>query len=84
MLSVWPLIVEKAFSKVKGNYEMTDGGNLVNGLRMLTGAPVFTYSLRYFVEDDYSSPDNYWEMINESLELNYIISFSTEPNKSSE
>ena len=39
----WPPILEKAWAKVKGNYEAVEGGFVVSGLRSLTGAPVFTY-----------------------------------------
>ena len=39
----WAAILEKAWAKVKGNYEMAEGGFTVSGLRAVTGAPVFTY-----------------------------------------
>lgn len=39
----WAAILEKAWAKVKGNYEAADGGFTVSGLRSITGAPVFTY-----------------------------------------
>ena len=41
--SMWAPILEKAWAKVKGNYAQTDGGFVVNGLRSITGVPVFTY-----------------------------------------
>lgn len=40
----WPPILEKAWAKVKGNYEASEGGFMSTGLRALTGAPVFRYS----------------------------------------
>ena len=44
---MWMPILEKAWAKLKGSYEMADGGLLENGLRMLTGVPVFYYQTRY-------------------------------------
>ena len=40
---MWAPILEKAWAKVKGNYEASEGGFVVSGLRAITGAPVFTY-----------------------------------------
>ena len=41
--NMWAPILEKAWAKVKGNYEASEGGFVVSGLRAITGAPVFTY-----------------------------------------
>ena len=46
--AMWAPILEKAWAKVKGNYAQVDGGFVVNGLRLLTGAPTFTYTLSSF------------------------------------
>jgi len=40
---MWAPFLEKAWAKVKGNYDATDGGFNVSGFRSLTGAPVFRY-----------------------------------------
>ena len=40
---MWSAIIEKAWAKMKGTYTSADTGFNVNGLRALTGAPVFTY-----------------------------------------
>jgi len=37
--ALWGPILEKAFAKVAGNYEMASGGWVEEGFRMLTGAP---------------------------------------------
>ena len=42
---MWSPIVEKAWAKVKGSYLNSEGGLMENGLRTLTGAPVFTYDV---------------------------------------
>ena len=41
--NLWAPILEKAWAKVKGNYLNSDGGLVSNGIRALTGFPVFTY-----------------------------------------
>lgn len=41
--SMFSAIVEKAWAKMKGSYSSADTGFNVNGLRALTGSPVFTY-----------------------------------------
>jgi hypothetical protein len=41
--AMWSTILEKAWAKIAGNYELSNGGYLENGLRSFTGVPVFTY-----------------------------------------
>jgi hypothetical protein len=41
--SIWSALLEKAWAKLKGTYQHADGGFLTNGIRALTGMPVFTY-----------------------------------------
>jgi len=41
---LWAPLIEKAFAKVKGNYLNAEGGLVANGIRALTGIPVFMYS----------------------------------------
>ena len=40
---MWAPILEKAWAMVKGSYTNADGGLVTNGLRSLTGAPVYSY-----------------------------------------
>ena len=40
---MWSTILEKAWAKIAGNYELSNGGYLESGLRSFTGVPVFTY-----------------------------------------
>ena len=42
--NLWGAVIEKAWAKVKGNYLISDGGLVANGLRALTGLPVIMYS----------------------------------------
>lgn len=46
------MLLEKAWAKVKGNYEMVDGGFVENGLRSLVGCPVFSYSTAGLIADE--------------------------------
>ena len=41
--SIWGAVLEKAWAKVKGNYVHSEAGLMVNGLRTLTGVPVFEW-----------------------------------------
>eukprot|EP00356_Strombidium_inclinatum_P013993 CAMPEP_0170503266 /NCGR_PEP_ID=MMETSP0208-20121228/44181_1 /TAXON_ID=197538 /ORGANISM="Strombidium inclinatum, Strain S3" /LENGTH=136 /DNA_ID=CAMNT_0010782827 /DNA_START=217 /DNA_END=624 /DNA_ORIENTATION=+ len=41
----WGLVIEKAWAKIKGTYEATEGGYTQNGLRAMVGCPVFSYSV---------------------------------------
>ena len=41
--SIWGALIEKAWAKVKGNYINSNNGYTINGIRALTGVPVFNY-----------------------------------------
>ena len=43
--SIWGAVLEKAWAKVKGNYINSEWGFMNNGLRALTGYPVFIYNV---------------------------------------
>ena len=40
---IWPMLLEKAVSKLIGNYDMTTSGTPNDGMMMLTGGPGFWY-----------------------------------------
>lgn len=42
---MWAPILEKAWAKAKGSYGQIEAGFVINGLRALTGAPVFNYKV---------------------------------------
>lgn len=46
--AIWGPLLEKAWAKVIGNFELGEGGFLENGLRQHTGAPVFAYWMDEF------------------------------------
>ena len=73
--SRWGPIFEKAWAKMKGNYAQADGGFTANGLRSITGVPVFTYypgSNKY----TYSNAQTY-ELLKAADDANYIMGAST-------
>lgn len=48
----WPLIVEKAWAKIKGGYKEAGFGFASNALRALTGLPVFDHFTKQMKADD--------------------------------
>lgn len=56
---MWAPILEKAWAKVKGNFEMTEGGFNVSGLRAITGAPVFTQETSTICTADVCDDDTF-------------------------
>merc|ERR1711990_890317 len=49
---IWGAVLEKAWAKVKGNYLIAEGGMVTNGLRALTGFPVFDHSTSALLSSD--------------------------------
>jgi hypothetical protein len=49
---MWGPILEKAWAKVRGSYDNADGGFTENGLRALTGSPVFIYWVAEMSNDE--------------------------------
>ena len=75
--TVWGAILEKAWAKVKGNYLQAGAGGLTpNGLRALTGYPVFEYWTTEFKASD-GSLDDAWDLIKEGEASDYIMAIST-------
>ena len=50
--SLWGPILEKAWAKVKGGYENSEGGFVQNGLRSIMGCPIFQYEVSEIGTDD--------------------------------
>jgi len=75
---MWGPIIEKAWAKAAGNYINSDGGQLVNALRFLTGAPVFNYiaELDYPEADDNDIRRNFL-MLMDAYEAGYLMNAGT-------
>jgi len=67
---MWNVILEKAFSKVKGSYENSNYGHLISGMRAVTGNPGFAYT-------DLDDADAAFQMLQEADALNYLMAAST-------
>lgn len=59
--SVWAALMEKAWAKVKGNYLISEGGLVNNGIRALTGVPVFSYNMASYTNT--AETDNLYNLI---------------------
>jgi hypothetical protein len=72
--AIWGPLLEKAWAKVIGNYELADGGYLENGLRQHTGAPIFTYWINEY--NTLTKADELWAILSEADTANYIMGLS--------
>lgn len=72
--SVWGAILEKAWAKVKGNYLNSAWGFNQNGLRVLTGLPVFGYRAGM---GDMNNMGAIWQMLEMADEKNFVKSIAT-------
>jgi hypothetical protein len=69
-------MLEKAWAKVKGNYLISEGGMTANGIRALTGVPVFDYIASEFSTND-SDMDDMWDLLVEADANDYILGAGT-------
>jgi len=72
--SLWVPIFEKAWAKMKGNYEASAGGWTQNPFRALTGAPVFEY---WTATDDVTA-DELWDRFKAADDLDYLLGAGTD------
>jgi hypothetical protein len=73
----WAAILEKAWAKVKGNYEMAEGGFVITGLRTLTGAPVFKYDTKDIGTSSGLSMDATFDLLAAADDADYPIGAGT-------
>ena len=76
--AMWAPMLEKAWAKVMGSYDMADGGFFENGLSALTGAPVFKHSSAEI--ENQNVADAAWSHIRDSLSRKYLVGASTSGN----
>lgn len=74
--AIWGAVLEKAWAKVKGNYLISEGGLIVNGLRALTGVPVFSYNLGSFTT--VSDLSVLYNLLKSADDAGYIMGASTD------
>ena len=68
-------IIEKAWAKVKGSYGNADGGFIENGIRSLTGAPVFQYYTKNM--GTLTSINEAFQIMTMGEKLHYIMGAAT-------
>ena len=73
---MWGPIIEKAWAKVKGSYSNADGGLVENGIRSLTGAPVYLYQ----ADDQVTTKDlkNMYKLLQSADKLGYLMGAGTD------
>ena len=73
--NLWAPLVEKAFSKMKGNYATANGGFVPNGLRSLVGCPISDYiSYEQYAE---TAAEDTWTTMKAADDLDYILGAGT-------
>ena len=65
--SFWPPLLEKAFAKLNGNYEVIGGGWQSESFRILNGAPSSFYMLSSLTYQ------NTWNIIVNALNSGYLV-----------
>ena len=71
--AIWAPLLEKAWAKIKGSYMSADGGFIQNGIRALTGCPVFTYWT-----SDITDYEETWTLLREQdIDGNYLLGAAT-------
>ena len=70
--ALWSVILEKAWAKIGGNYELSNGGYLESGLRSVTGVPVFTYWGEEFTTDEEALL--LWDTMKAADDIDYLMS----------
>lgn len=77
--TVWPIVLEKAFAKLKGNYLNMHGGYMSNVFKSILGVPS---SIDYMVS--FHSNQDVWNFVKKSFVSNYPIGFSTDGDDDSQ
>jgi hypothetical protein len=74
--AIWAALLEKAWAKMRGNYLMAEDGMAANGIRALTGVPVFDY---YAIDFSITSAkrDEMWDLLVEADSKSYIMAAGT-------
>lgn len=72
--SVWAPILEKAYAKMVGNYEIIANGWQVESFKYLTGAPSMSYSISTTLA---KNADTVWNLISDADSKNFLIGVDT-------
>jgi hypothetical protein len=76
---IWPMILEKAYAKAYGSYDMIGAGDIMHTLRDLTGAP---YEILENISGD---AEELWKQLTSACENNFIVvAYRSEPGSASD
>ncbi len=64
---LWVLILEKAWAKVNGSYDLTEGGQTSDAISCLTGAP------SKFMSTKDVEISKLWSFISDSINMSYLV-----------
>ena len=67
---IWPLILEKAFAKMQGNYSHIASGSAYHGVRYMRGAP---YESK---ETQYMTPEEIFDFVSTSTSAGHNVTAS--------
>ena len=70
--SIWPMVLEKAFAKMRGNYNHISGGLPSKGVRYLRGGPIIAKKTKYMTVDDI------WNFVTEHLGNGDLVTAGTQ------
>jgi hypothetical protein len=78
--NIWPVLLEKAYAKMKGTYSFIDSTHAATGLRAVSGAPVITTE---FAGTKLSS-EEMWRLIEDGDMRKYLMTLVTFQGKNDE
>lgn len=70
--SLWGPLVEKAWAKMIGNYEMIIGGQIAEAIAVLAGSPASVYATADWNAAAPKSPTDAWTILNNAQTAGYI------------
>lgn len=74
--SLWGPIFEKAWAKINGNYEITNGGFPAEAFTFLTNVPTMSYPV-----EGTQTADSLWNIVSPADDQNYVMSVWTGEGK---
>lgn len=73
--AMWGAIMEKAWAKMKGNYLISEGGLVENGLHYLVGIPAERYYTSAITSQ--AEADALWDILVAADAANYLMGVGT-------
>ena len=61
--AAWPILMEKAMAKLRGNYSHLDGGQSYRGIRFLRGGPWDRFTINDSDNNTGMATNDVWDII---------------------